>query len=208
MKSVAVAITLLILGAGAPLAAQDRNVDLTLWGSWADIQGTNRLNESFETEFDSGEGFGLSVNIFLTERFSTEIAAFSLGSDAALTFEGNTPISLGSVDLIPVSAGLQFHPLRQSRFDPYLGAGAAYVMADNMESGDLEDLGIGEIELDDEFTYYLNAGAGFHFTPGFALVVDGRYIPFEPTSRSTVTGVEEDLDLTTLVLSAGLRFRF
>lgn len=208
MKPVAVTITLLFVLAAVPLAAQDRAVDLTLWASQVDVQGTNRLNEEFETEFESGDGFGLSTNIFLTPRISTEVAAFKLSSDAGLAFAGLPPLSMGSVKLLPLSAGVQFHPAGRSRFDPYIGAGAAYVLADDMESRELTNLGVGALELDNDLTYYVNAGVGFHFMRRLALVVDGRYIPYKPTSRSSVTGGQEDLDLTTLFLSAGLRFRF
>ena len=188
MKPVVIAITLLVVFAAAPLAAQDRAVDLTIWGTSADVQGSNRFSDTFDTDFESGDGFGLSANIFMTKHFSTEIAAFAVSSDASLAIPDVAPLSLGSVDMTPVMAGVQFHILGQSRFDPYIGAGAAYVMADDLESNDLDVVGVGAVDLENELTYYLNAGVGFHFTPWFALVADGRYIPYEPSSKSAVTG--------------------
>lgn len=209
MKPVVIAITLLVAFAALPLAAQqDRAVDLTIFATSADVQGSTRFSDTFDTEFESGEGFGLSADIFMTKHFSTEIAAFAFSSDAALTIPDVAPLSLGSVDMTPVMAGVRFHLLGQSRFDPYIGVGAAYVMADDLESAELNAVGVGAIDLENELTYYVNAGLGFQITNWFGLVADGRYIPYEPSSKSAVTGVEEDLDLTTLLLSAGVRFRF
>ncbi|MHB0968386.1 MAG: OmpW/AlkL family protein [Thermoanaerobaculia bacterium] len=207
MKSVAATI-LLVAALAAPAFAQDSPVDFTIWGSWVDMQGSNDLGNGFETDLESGSGFGVSTNIFLTDRLSTEIAIFALRSDAALTLDGAFPIDLGRVDLLPVSVGVQFHPAGTSRFDPYIGAGVAYVMADDLESTDLDNVGIGTIEIDDEVTWMANAGLGFLFTDSFGVALDARYMPFEPASKSSLTGGKQDLELTPLVVSAGLRFRF
>lgn len=200
--------TMLLFVLAAPLAAQDRTVDLTLWASRTDVRGTNVLNDAFETEFESGDGFGVSANVFLTNRFSIEAAVFDLGSEAELTFEDTAPFEMGNVDIRPFTAGVQFHPAGLSRIDPYVGAGLAYVMASDVESEDLRNLGVGALELENELTWQVNAGIGFSVYRGIGLAVDARYIPYEPKSRSSVTGGEEDLDLTTLVVSGGVRFRF
>lgn len=205
MKSIAVTVTLLFVLA-VPLAAQDRTTDLTLWMSQTDVQGTTELGD-FATDFESGDGFGASLNVFLTKRISAEFSAFRLSSDATLKL-GDVAWSMGSAGMSPLSAGVQYHFAGRSRIDPYIGAGAAYVLGGEMESSDLNGLGVGKVKLGDELTYYANAGIGFHILPSVALVLDGRYIPYEPGSESSLTGAEEDLDLTTVVLSAGLRFRF
>jgi outer membrane protein W len=207
MKSVAVAFAL-VLALAVPAAAQDRPVDFTIWGTWVDMQGSTTFEDGLETEFDSGEGLGISTNIFVTDRLSAEVAVFALTSDAFLNFEDFDQLELGAVDLVPVTAGLQYHFLGSSRFDPYVGGGAAYVMAEELESDDLDGVGLGTIELDDEFTWFVQAGLGFQFTDHFGLALDARYIPYEPGTESSVTGGEEDLEITPLLASVGLRFRF
>lgn len=208
MKSPAILLTLLCVLVAMPLAAQGHAIDLTLFASQADIQGSNTLSDAFETDYQSGDGYGLSANMFVTKRFSAEVAAFKLSSDASMTFPGVAPFSLGSVDMTPIMAGVQFHPMASSRFDPYIGAGAAYVTANDLGSPELTAAGIGQVELSSEINYYANAGIGFNLLKHLGVVIDGRYLPYEPSSRSSVTGGKEDLDLTTLVLSAGVRFRF
>lgn len=210
MKRIAVPMALLLLLAGVPLLAQDdagRAKQLTVWASQAEFD-TTELPDGFGTDFESQFSYGASVNMYLTRHFSAEVSVFSLRSDASLPLDGGTPLDLGKLELLPVMVGAQFHVLGESRFDPYIGAGAAYVMADDLFSADLEAVGIGALRLEDKVTYYLNAGLGVQLTRGLALVADGRYIAYETGSRSAVTGVNQDLELNPMVLSAGLRLRF
>ncbi len=206
MKS-AVVVALLLLFA-APLVAQDRNVTLTIFASRAEMDEDNELEGGFTTEFDESNGLGAAANFGLGRHFSIEAAVFNIRSDASLAFDPAGTFDLGTVDVLPITVGAQFHALGQSRFDPYIGAGGAYVIADDLFSPDLDTAGLGRIELEDSVTYYLNAGIGFQITPGLGLVIDGRWIPFETDSRSSVTGVEQELDLSMRILSAGLRLRF
>lgn len=208
MKPIAASVLLLLIFSATPALAQDRVIDFTLWGSSVDLQGTNRFDDFFEMNLDSGSGFGLSVNVFLTEHVSAELAAFELRSDAELVFAGLEPLSMGRLTMRPVTLGAQYHFVGRARFDPYIGAGAAWVPESSLESADLDDLGIGRLEVDDAFTYYANAGIAFQFTRGFGLALDARYVGYEPTSLSETTGGEEDLELSPLFVSAGLRFRF
>lgn len=203
-KSVLLMMALLV---AAPLVAQERKTTVTVWASQVEMDGENDLGGGFTTDFEDGNALGASVNVFVARMFSVEASVFGIRSDASMAFEGTT-LDLGSIDLVPVTLGVQLHPFGSSRFDPYVGAGGAYVMADDLNSNDLDTLGLGRIELENELTYYLNAGVGFQITEGFGLVIDGRYIPYETSSRSSATGGEQDLEFRPRILSAGLRFRF
>lgn len=204
--------SVLLVLAAAPLLAQDRDMTIAAWVSQVDMQGENEFPngfESFETEFDDGTAIGVSINRFFTPMISVEASVFSIRSDASLVIQGTElPISLGKVSLTPVTLGAQLHLAGRSRFDPYVGAGGAYVLAGDLHSPDLEIGARGRLELDDKLTWYANAGIGVQIVRGFALVADGRYLAYETSSRSTVTGGEEDLDFTPLLISLGLRFQF
>ncbi len=200
-------LALVLVFAAAPLLAQDRDMQVTAWISQTSIEGEDDFGDGFSTDFEDGRGAGLSVNRFLGRMFSVEGSAFYLRNDARL-LDGDTPIDLGAVKLTAFSLGAQIHLAGRSRFDPYAGAGAAYIVASNLTSSDLVSGAVGSIELDDQVTYYINAGIGIQIAGGLAVVLDGRYLPFETDSRSTVTGVEQKIDLTTQLLSLGLRLRF
>lgn len=208
MKSAAT-IAALLLFAGAPLFAQDRNVNITVWYSQTDIQGENDFGgNGFETDFEEGSGYGASVNWFFNPHVSIDGSAFSLRSDADLHLNGTPVVDLGKLNLTVFTAGAQFHILGQRRIDPYVGAGGAYIIGDDFVTPDLENAGVGRIELENGFGYYLNAGVGFQITEGLGLVVDARQVQYEPSSRSSVTGVEQDLEISPRIYSAGLRLRF
>lgn len=209
MKSAAI-VAALLLFAGAPLMAQDRNAQFTVWYSQADIQGENDFGgNGFETDFDDGSGYGISGNWFFNPHISFEGSVFALRSDATLLFDGGTPVAdLGKLNLTAFTAGAQFHVLGQRRIDPYIGAGGAYVISDDFYTADLDSAGVGRIELESQFAYYLNAGLGFQITEGFGVVIDARYIPYETDSRSAVTGVEQELEISPRIYSAGVRLRF
>jgi outer membrane protein W len=192
----------------APVFAQERNQHLTIWISQVDMQGDPEVGTSgFEFDFEESNALGASFNYGLNRWFSVEGSVFGMRSDAVLTFEG-AELDLGSVDLVPFTLGGQVHFLGDSRIDPYVGAGAAYVVADDLNSSDLDTLGLGRIELENAATYYYGAGVGIRIAGGFGVTVDGREIRYEPSSRSTATGVEQDLDLSPRLISVGLRLRF
>jgi outer membrane protein W len=209
MKSAAI-VAALLLFAGAPLMAQDRNVNFTVWYSQGDIEGENDFGgNGFETDFEDASGYGLSANWHFNPYVSLQGSAFALRSDATLLFDGGAPIAdLGKLNLTAFMAGAQFHVLGKRRIDPYIGAGGAYMLSDDFHTADLDAAGVGRIELENTFAYYVNAGIGLQITEGLGIVLDARYIPYETNSRSAVTGVEQELDISPRIYSAGLRLRF
>ncbi|MGZ8867567.1 MAG: OmpW family outer membrane protein [Thermoanaerobaculia bacterium] len=201
-------IAVLLVLLAAPLAAQDRDMTITAWASQVQMQGDNQF-EGFTSEFEDGTGIGLSVNRFFGRMLSVEASVFSLRNDVTLRInESEAVIDIGKANLTPLTLGAQLHLAGRSRVDPYIGAGGAWVLAGDLHSPDLEIGGRGRLELDDKLTWYANAGIGVEILRGFSLVADGRYLAYETSSRSTVTGGEEDLDFTPLLLSLGLRFQF
>jgi outer membrane protein len=206
MRSAATAFALLLLLAATPVLAQGRPVEWTLWGSWVSPQGSNDLGD-FSIETDSGVGAGLSANFFITDRLSTEVGVSWLSADAEMSFEGIV-FDMDAVEMIPVTAGLQYHFVRESRWDPYVGAGVAWVSAADIQSSDLDELGVGALDLDDEFSWFANGGVGYRFGDQFGLALDVRYVDYAPTATSKATGGVEELEFSPLVTSLGLRVRF
>ena len=213
MKTLKTAFLITLLAA-LPALAQTP-IDVSVFAAWVDAQGDTAFEEGLEADFESGTGFGVAVNWFWGNRLSTEFAASAVSLDAGLEAadEGDNEdeeflIDLGSVDLTPITATLQFHFARDSRIDPYVGVGAAWVLAGDLESEDLDLLEIGEVEVDDEFTYLLNAGLGVHFTNTFGLYLDAKYIPLEPATRAAGDPEDVEIEINPVIFSAGLKFRF
>jgi outer membrane protein W len=195
----------------APLAAQNAGVDVGVWGSWANMGGPTRFEDDDSlVEFDDASGFGISANFFWGRRISTELAVYSISTDGTLA--GGPPIpftaDLGSLNLTPITATLQLHFAPHATFAPYVGAGIAHVIAGRLESTDLDLLGIGTVEVDDETTWHANAGINFRITPNFGIGVDAKYISLRAASRAAGEVADVELELNPLIISLGARFRF
>ena len=207
MKRIAL-LLILLLAAATPLVAQERDLAISGWVSQANLDGQDDFAEDFGTEFEERAGYGMSVDWGFARMFALEGSVFFLRANADLILDdGVTLVDIGTVNLKPVSVGVQFRPL-QTRIFPYLGAGATYMVGGDLVSGELTTGGQGTIEMDNGVTYYGNAGIGFRILEGLSIVADGRYIPFETDTTSTVTGVTQEMDLTSTIYSLGLRFKF
>lgn len=206
---IARALAILILVSSVPASAQ--GVDWTGWVSWAELGSTDLEDPEFDVnlEFESSVGFGISANWFWWDRFSIELAAMALEPEAEVTVGGfDQELDFGRLDMMPITLTFQAHLNPDARFDPYIGLGAAYVMVDGLASDDLRELGTEEVEVDDEFTFLVNAGVGISISPNFGITIDARYIPLEPVARAVDDPEELDLELNPLIISAGLRWRF
>lgn len=197
-------ILVLLLVASSAMA----QIEMTVYGTMVDIAGENRYRDGVDLKWDDGSGFGAGINYFVTRRFSAELAVFGVRSEGVLRLGGVTIADLGSLDLLPISLLAQFHLAPGSRFDPYIGAGAAYVLSDDLTSDDLDALEAGTVDLEDSFTGAVNAGLAIRITENFGVVLDGRYFDYKPTSFSTGDDSQVDLELQPLLLSVGARFRF
>lgn len=213
MKYMAGAAALIIMIVGG-MPAEAQIADVAVWGSWAQFGSQEIADPDFdaELEFDDGSGFGVSANWFWNENFSTELFAMALDTDAVFRVGlGTSPredINLGSIDLTPIMLTGQYHFAPRGRVDPYVGAGLAYVLADDLEAFVSEDLEVERVMIDDELTFVLNAGLGVALTPAFGLNLDLRYLPLEPASQTAGDPEELDLEMNPMIVSVGLRYRF
>lgn len=211
MKKILFAVAVVALGA-APGFAQSRSVDVSGFASWIDVTGENVIEEdasgNTELEFESEQGFGGAINVFWGNRVSTEFAASVFEPEASVRVRSASRSPIGRLDMIPITATLQYHFAPDSRVDPYIGAGVAYVLFDEFDDDDLDDLGFGTVDVDDDYGVLVNAGLSIDITPNFAILLDGKYVPLE-TSISTA-GVDDagDLEINPLILSAGVSFQF
>lgn len=197
-------ILVLLLTASSAMA----QVEMTVYGTRLDVTAENRYKGGVDLKWDDGSGFGAGINWFVTDRFSAELAVFGVRSEGVMRLGEQTIADLGSLDLLPISLLAQFHLAKDSRFDPYLGAGVAYVMSDDLVSDDLDALEAGAVDLEDLATWAINGGLVVRLTDNFRVVVDARYFDYKPTSFSTGDDTQVDLEIKPLLLSLGARFRF
>jgi outer membrane protein W len=194
---------ILLILAATPIFAQ--NAELGLWVATSQVGDTDEIEASIE--FDNGLGFGVSLNQYWGN-LSGELSATALSQEGRITSEALADIDIGDLDIIPITATLQFHFARRSAFSPYIGGGVAYILADDLQSEDLDVFEIGPVEVQDEFTWALQAGADINLSSRFAIGLDVKYIAYTPESAAEGEQDPIDLDLNPLIYSAGIKLRF
>lgn len=217
MKRIVLFFAVLLMFAAAPAAAQSRSVDLIGYASWVDLSGDATLEDAdglddLDVDFEGDMGYGIGINVFLGNRLSAEFAGSVVNVEVNAANGAVSPFLAGDLEMIPLTGTLQFHFAPNSRIDPYIGAGVAYVLFDEVEGGeDLENVDIDAIEFEDDYGFVANAGIDIGLTDMIALNADAKYVPVESSARARFAsgfGQFADIEVNPMILSAGLRLRF
>lgn len=219
MKLLRLSLVLAVVLVTVPTFAQNnRAFDLNVFATWVDpnSSGTfnsNTPNQPLDVEFNGDLGYGIGANIFFGDHLSAEFAASRVEPEArfrsrAVAINGTND----TVEMIPITGVLQWHFAPNGFIDPYVGAGAAYVLFSDLDStNDLNGVGVNRIDFKDDAGLALNAGLSFRLSPRLALNVDGKYVPLKSNATATfITGPDSEakVDINPVMFSAGLGFRF
>lgn len=197
-----VIVAMLLCLVALPLAAQSNEVGV--WYSTAQLKDTG--DAAGRLTFDNAKGYGVSFNHFWTGALSTEFSATRLHADGGIEVNGARVLDTGRLKLMPITADVQWHFAHSSMISPYIGAGLAYIKADDLSSSDLNLAGIGAVKIDKKTTWNAGAGIDFSLFKSFALTVDAKYIKYEPDSSAA--GSTEKLKLNPLMISGGVKLRW
>jgi outer membrane protein len=217
MKRFFLAVTVAFV-LSAPAFAASRFFELTGAAVRVDPNSSGTFNaanpnQPFDVSFDGKLGYGIAANIFLLNSVSLELAAAQVRPEATFRTRPSGLAATGNdLKMIPLTGVLQFHLLPGGKIDPYIGAGAAYVLFDNLRNADdAGNLGFRRIDFKDDVGLALNAGLGIGITNNVAITLDGKYVPLKssatavyPTGPSTTTKVK----INPVIFSAGLTLRF
>lgn len=200
-----------ILLLSTPLHAADHAFDLIGRAVRVDPSGSDRT-EDLRVAFDSKTGYGLALNVFVSPRISAEFGASVVEPDARfVSIIDPTSGSRSKVRMIPFTGVLQLH-LGAGGFDPYIGAGVAYVTFDKVDKvGDLDNVHIRQIDFQDDYGYAGNVGFNLGLGKTLALNVDAKYVPLRSGVRVSFAGTDSnrsDVRINPLIISAGLALRF
>lgn len=196
----AVLVSVLLLAA-VPLVAQ------TEFGIFA-VRPTSSTTHDpgGDIHFRDGNGYGVSLTRYWSNHLALEAAASQLHQPGTVDFGGQQVLDVGRLRMRPISLALQWHLFHGETVDPYVGAGAAYVFMQSLSSADLDNSGIGNVEVKNGFAPLANAGVNVGIGHSLALAFDFKYLRFRPDSGPADARVR--LDLNPLIMAAGLRFRF
>jgi outer membrane protein len=203
MKKTLLAALVLLLA--TPLLAQGRSVDVMGFATYVDLSGGDVIlgNDASSLNFDTDQGYGLGINVFLTRRLSAEITASEIKPDGRVS-SGGTIVDT-QLDMLPITGVLQYHFNPEGKLDPYVGMGVAYLIFDEFSSKD-PSLDLSDVDIRNDYGAVFNAGLTFEFGFGFAVMGDIKYVPVENTITTTIG--ETKIDLNPLIVSAGVAVRF
>lgn len=198
-------LALLMMIAATPVLAQGRSVDVMGFATYVDLSGGDVIlgDDSANLNFDTDQGFGLGINIFLTRRLSAEFTASEIKPDGRVS-SGDQMVDT-QLDMLPITAVAQYHFNPEGRLDPYVGMGIAYIIFDEFTSKD-PDVDFSDVDVRNDYGAVFNAGLSFEFGFGFSVMGDIKYVPVE--NKITTTVGETKFDFNPLIISAGLAVRF
>ena len=201
-------VFLLFIAAGSlRLFAQTPATEIGVWlvdSKWTDSTlGPDNIDRA--GTFDEQRDFGVSLNRYWSDTFSTELSAQRLNANAVLRFhsvEGEEIVQVGGMDITAISAIVQAHWNRGNALAPYVGAGIAYVRGDFTPDDDVNDSAVdfesrtaltAAIGADVRITRHLYFAGELKFTSWNALIegFPGKGVEVDP-----------------LIFSAGLKTRF
>jgi outer membrane protein len=198
----------------APVFAQNnRAFDITANVVWLDPTNEGSiedLDDPADIEFDGNLGYGISANIFFGNHLSAEFAIAKVDADTNITRRRAVGATGGNLDIMPLTAVLQWHFAPNGLIDPYIGAGAAYVLFDDFDANGVS--GVDSIDFKDDAGLAINAGVGIRLGNRFGIVGDVKYVPLESNAKAVVAGTnqtaEGKVDISPIIVSGGLSLRF
>lgn len=160
------------------------------------------------SHFDDSNGFGASIARRFGS-FSGELAVFRQSSSGSIRQIGSDErFSLGDLKITPITGMLRYHFRPAAAFDMHIGAGAAYVLAGDLDSADIRAEGLTPIEIGNELTTVVGAGITYDLGSRWGIALDARYLPLSLGGRPDPNEERIETSLDPLLVSAGLRFRF
>ncbi|HCF5534008.1 TPA: OmpW family protein [Pseudomonas aeruginosa] len=113
--------------------------------------------------------------------------------------------TLGKAKYGPAGISLQYQFNEKGAFRPYLGAGLSYLKIFSSEDGAVQDL-----EIDDTWGPYFQAGAEYWFGEGYGVFLDVKKLYLETDAKGNLGGApaKTEVTLDPLVFQTGLVFKF
>lgn len=164
------------------------------------------MDEEIEISVEDDEGFGIAYVNEFTPALSLELGVSRIEPSLVASADDlPVEVRLGELEMTPITAAVRYHFLPGSRVSPYVGAGVAYVLYDELRFEDDDD---DTVDFENSFGYLASAGVDFRLTDFVGINVDAKYLKSE--SEASAEGDPETLDfeIDPLITSVGVSFRF
>jgi outer membrane protein len=208
------ALVLLLLAA-TPLFAAHRFFDLDVNAVWVDPNSNGTFNHpsgnDLGIDFKGDLGYGIGANVFFGDAVSLEFTGSRVRPKANLTSAGFSSNN-NRVNMVPLTAVLQWHFAPNSFIDPYIGGGAAYVLFNDIDGarGPVH-IGVNRIKFKDDAGFAANAGLSIKLGSNMDIHGDVKYVPLKSSATAVfVTGPNSEtrVKINPVIATAGVGFRF
>jgi outer membrane protein W len=157
--------------------------------------------EDQKTELDDALGFQAGFEYLLTDWIGVEPTMTYSKSDVNVTEDGVPDLELGEIGLLTLAANLNFHILRETRLDLYLGPTIGYGIWGDLET----DLFPQDFKADDKFVYGINVGLDVPFgESGWGFAGALNYL----AADLTLEGSSDDIGFDPVQLKVGVVYKF
>ena len=143
----------------------------------------------------------LDFSYFVTPNLALELIAAS-ARHSVTTSNG---IDVGRVTHLPPTLTLQYHPLPQSRFSPYVGAGINYTWFFDEKAGPAG--AVQNFDVQGTFGWAVQAGLDIAVSGGWSVNLDLKRLWLRPDVTTTALKVD-NLRIDPWIIGAGVGFRF
>lgn len=144
------------------------------------------------------------LSYYFTDFVSAELIAAT--TQHSLTHSGAG--DLGRTWLLPPTLTVQYHPMPDAQFSPYVGAGLNYSLFYGEESA--KGNGITGLDVNGGIGYALQAGADYWIDEHWGVNMDVKKLFLNVDAKMNVgaTPVTADIDLDPWIVGAGVSYRF
>lgn len=192
------ALLLAALVGPASVAAAERPWTLRVGVHNVDPSSDGSQTAVGEITVDQQPGLSFNLEYRLSQQLKLDLLA-------ALPFKHDIRLDgsrIGSTRHLPPTLSVQWHPVPDARFDPFVGVGLNYTMFFE-ESLDIP----AKLELKDSLGLAGRVGVDCHLSPQWLVGVDLRYIDIEPEAR--LDGVKiGDVKIDPIAYGVQLGYRF
>jgi outer membrane protein len=168
----------------------------------------------------------LDVTYMVTDRIGIEAIAGIAIHDVDLEGPGAVLSGLGFTDgfkifdswVLPPTVTVQYHFMQNSRIRPYVGAGVNYTAFLWNDATDSLETAVGspvDVDMDNGFTWAVQAGADVDIDERWFFNIDVKYIDIDSTASLLIkngplanTGLRVHVDINPWVVGAGIGLRF
>ena len=144
----------------------------------------------------------LGFTYFLTDHLAVE-AILGTTRHEIRAQGGATDVAVHETWVLPPVVTLQYRPLTQGRFSPYVGAGVNYMLFYNGK-----DKNNFKVDLKDGFGYALQAGADIGIQGPWSLNLDVKKVWFNTDADINDGALKSSVDLDPWVASVGVSRKF